>query len=131
MDMVERRIAILVLLVDQHRMALRERAALGILAGQPHRMTFAQERAEGECLAGRPVDAVALLDRLGARVEKALDRAVDMETRRHRADPLADLLELLDRKAGIAAARIVGELRDLETGPASVEPVGLVGFVAL
>ena len=35
--MIERRIAVLVLLVDQHRMALGERAALGVLAGQPDR----------------------------------------------------------------------------------------------
>ena len=63
-EMVERGVAVLVLLVDQHRMALRERAALDVLAGQPHRMAFEQQRAEGQRLGGRPVDALAGLDRL-------------------------------------------------------------------
>ena len=106
-EMVERHVAVLVLLVDQHRMALREGAALAVLAGQPHRMAFEQQRAEGERLGGRPVDALAGLDRLGARVEEALDGAVDVEALRHRGDLLADLLERLDRDAGVAAARIV------------------------
>ena len=36
-EMVERRVALLGLLIEQHRMALRERAALAVLAGQAHR----------------------------------------------------------------------------------------------
>ena len=66
-EMVERGVAVLVLLVDQHRMALREGAALAVLAGQPHRMAVEQQRAERQRLGGRPVDALAGLDRLGAR----------------------------------------------------------------
>ena len=81
-EMVQRGVAVLVLLVDQHRMALRERAALGVLAGQPHRMAFEQQRAERQRLGGRPVDALAGLDRLGARIEEALDGAVDVEALR-------------------------------------------------
>ena len=65
--MVERDVAVLGLLVDQHRMALREGAALAVLAGEPHRMAVEQQRAEGERLGGRPVDALAGLDRLAAR----------------------------------------------------------------
>src|SRR6202042_1531215 len=97
----------LALLIDQHRMALRERAALGVLTRQAHAMAVEQQRAERECLAGRPVDALAGLDRLAARVEEALDRAVDVEALRHRGDLLADLLQRRERDAGIAAARIV------------------------
>ena len=43
----------------------------------------------------------------------------------------ADLLERLERRAGLAAARIVGVARRLDVGPAAVEPVGAVGLVAL
>ena len=82
-QMIERRVALLGLLVEQHRMALREGAALGILAGQADRVAFLEQRAEGERLGGRPVDALAGLDRLGAVVEEALDGAVDVEAFRH------------------------------------------------
>src|SRR5260370_14186571 len=119
-DVIERRVAVLVFLVDQHRMTLRERAALGILTGELYRMAFAQQRAESERLAGRPVDALAGVDRLGAGGEEALDGAVDVEALRHRGDLLSALAQLLDRKAGVAAARIIRRLRDLEAGPAPV-----------
>ena len=76
-------------------MALRERAALGILAGQAHRMAFFEQRAERQRLASRPVDALAAFDRLGAIVEEALDRLVDVEALRHRGDLLADRLAAL------------------------------------
>src|SRR5580704_5576074 len=130
-EMIERRVAVLVLLVDQHRMALRERAAFGILAGQPHPVTLLQQRAEGECFAGRPVDIAAGLDRLAAAVEEAIERAMQMKALRPRRDLVADLLEFSDLDAGMAAARIVGLARPLESGPAAVEPIGLVGAVAL
>src|SRR5215813_12254347 len=94
-------------------------------------MALAQERAERERLRGRPVDAFAGLDRLGAGGEEALDGAVDVEILRHRRDLAADLLQLLDSEAGIAAARVVGHFRDLEAGPAAVEPIRLVRLVAL
>ena len=70
-------------------------------------MSVEQERAERQRFAGRPVDALAGLDRLAAIVEKALDRLVRVEAVRHRGDLLADLLERLDRDAGVAAAWIV------------------------
>ena len=130
-EVVERVVTLLGLLVEDHRMALRERAALGVLAGQAHAMAFLEQRAERQRLAGRPIDAFTGFDRLGAVVEKALHRAVDVEAVRHPGDGLADCLELVDRQAGIAAARIVGVLRSLEAGPAAVEPIGLVGLVAL
>src|SRR5207247_4769468 len=92
---------------------------------------FAQQRAESQRLAGRPVDALAGVDRLGAGGEEALDGAVGMKALRHRGDLLSDLAQLLDREAGVAAPRIVRHLRDLEAGPAAVEPVGFVRAIAL
>ena len=129
-EMVERRVAFLGLLIEQHRMALREGAALRILAGQADRMAFLEQRAEGERFRGGPVDALAGLDRLGAMIEEALDRLVDVEALRHGRDLLADLAQLADVDAGIAAARILDSAGDLEPRPAAVEPVGLVRLVA-
>jgi hypothetical protein len=56
---------------------------------------------------------------------------MQMKARRQRGDLVADLLELCDLDAGMAAARIVGLARPLESGPAAVEPIGFVGAVAL
>ena len=130
-QMIERRVARLGALIEQHRMALREGAALGILSGQPHRMAVQQQRAEGQRLAGRPVDAFAGLDRLAPVFEEARDGAMDLEIVRHAGDLLADLLQLGDIDAGDAAARIVAFGAGLHAGPAAVEPVGLVRLVAL
>ena len=130
-EMIERRVALLGFLIEQHRMALREGAALAVLAGEPHPVAFEQQRAEGERLAGRPIDARAGLDRFAPVFEKAVERAVQMEVRRQRRDLAADLLERRDLDAGMAAARIVGIVGALEAGPAAVEPIGLVGAIAL
>src|SRR3954469_14444160 len=123
--MTKRRVARLALLIDQHRMALRERAALRILARQAHTMAVEQQRAEGERLTGRPVNPFAALDRLAAIVEESLDRAVDVETLRYRGELAADLLECRDRHAGVAATRILDVVGKLELLPLSIEPVGL------
>ena len=64
-----------------------------------------EERAEGECLAGRPVDAVAGFDRLATGVEEPLDGAVDMEVRRRRGD--LDAFQLrINQKILIARRKI-------------------------
>jgi len=55
-------------------MALRERAALAVLSGKPHGKSLDQQRAERQRLGGRPVDALARLDRLGAIVTKTITR---------------------------------------------------------
>src|SRR3982074_3148798 len=129
-EMIERRIAALVLLIDQHRMPLREGAALGVLSRQPDGRAFLQQRAERQRLAGRPVDAEAGLDRLGAVFQEPLHRTMQPETVGHLGDPAADILEYRDIDAGNAAARIFFLVRRLEAGPLAVQPVGLVGLVA-
>ena len=97
-EMVERRVAFLGFLIEQHRMALREGAAFRILAGQAHPVAFLEQRAEGERLGGRPVDALAGLDRLGAVIEEALDGLVDVEALRDARDLLADLAQLFAQR---------------------------------
>src|SRR3990170_6156765 len=122
-EMVERRVAALVFLVDQHRMPLREGAALGVLPRQPDMTAFLQQRAERQRLSGRPVDADAGIDRLGAVLQEPLHRAMDPETVGYLGDPAADILEYLDIDAGHAAARILFLIGRLESSPFAVEPV--------
>ena len=61
-DVVQRDVFVLVGLVDQHRVALAERAALAVLAGQADAAALQQQRAERQRLAGGPVDALAGLE---------------------------------------------------------------------
>src|SRR6202040_4101505 len=71
------------------------------------------------------------LYRLAAAVKEPVERAMQMKARRQGGDLFADLLELCDLDAGMAAARVVGLARPLDPGPAAIEPVGFVGAVAL
>ena len=64
--MLHRRVALARVHVVQHEVAMRERAALGVLAGQADRDAVGQQRAEGERLGVAPVDA-ALADRAARR----------------------------------------------------------------
>src|SRR5207237_111874 len=91
-EVIERRVAALVLLVDQHRVALRERAALRVLSGQPHVMAFLQQRAERQGFAGRPVDSGAALDRFRAIIQEASDGAMNPKAVGHLGDLAADAL---------------------------------------
>ncbi len=63
-DVVERIVALFVLLVHEARVALREGAAGRVLTGQTHRVALGQERAKGQCLAGGPVKAFAGVEHL-------------------------------------------------------------------
>ena len=59
-----------VLLVDEHRVTLHERAAPGVLPGEADRGALHEQRAEGEELAHAPVDA-ALAHASSARAHRA------------------------------------------------------------
>ena len=83
-DVLERRVAALGLLVDQHRVALREGAALAVLARQAHREALVEQRAEGQVLGHRPVDAGRRLHHLAAALQQALDGLVGVEVLRDR-----------------------------------------------
>ncbi len=110
-------------------MALREGAALDVLARQADGIAGGKQRAEGQRLGRRPVDVAADLDRLLAVVEEAADRAVDMQLLGHFGELAADLAQRLQRHGGGAAPRPVAGLGHLDAGPGAVEPVGLVGAV--
>ena len=69
-DVVDRDVARFGLLIDQHRVAMRERAAAAVLAGQPDMRALGAQRADRQRLGGRPVDALA-----GSRSRRASPRA--------------------------------------------------------
>src|SRR4029450_3504988 len=98
-------------------MTLGEGATFAVLSGQADAMAFGDQRTEGERLRGRPVDALAGLDRLGAVVEEALDGAVKVEDGRHHGDLGADLLERRHRDPGGPAPRDVARLGGLQSRP--------------
>src|SRR5204863_1924912 len=125
-EVIVRRVAALVLLVDQHRVALRERAALGVLSGQPHVVTLLQQRAEGQGFAGRPVDPGAALDRFHAIIQETCDGPVNPEAVRHLGDLAADVLEHGNIDAGDAAARLLFLIGVIEARTVAVVLYGLV-----
>src|SRR5262249_57507794 len=82
--MIERRVTLLSVLIEQHRVTLRKRAALAVLARKTNAMPFLQQRAKCERLARCPINALAALDRFYAGVKKSLDRPVDGQALRNR-----------------------------------------------
>ena len=88
-------------------MALREGAALAILAGQADREALLDECRERQVLGHGPVDTLAGLDHLAAALEQAADGLVGVEILRQRGDAPADLLQRVDGNARIAASRLV------------------------
>ncbi len=125
--MVERDVFLFRLLVGEDGVALAERAALAILAGETDAEAFVEQGAEGERFAGRPVDALAGLEHVFLLGELAGDLAVEIEGAGHRRHRLADHLQLVGRDRGLAAALVAG--CGGETGPGAFQPIGLVGLV--
>src|SRR6202011_4323512 len=103
-------------------------AALGVLAGKPHRIALVDKRRESKRLAHCPVDALACLDHLAPIVEEAPNGAMDVESVGNRSEATTDFGEPRAVDAGAATAIVLDSgLRRLKTGPAAVEPIGFVG----
>ena len=81
-------------------MALAERAALGVLAGQTDRVAVAQQRREGERLGVRPVDPLAINERLAPALELLDELGMDGEAVADAQQLLVELLQhaRLDRR---------------------------------
>src|SRR4030095_12981328 len=99
------------------RMALREGAATGILAAEPHRRAFGEQRAPGQRLAGRPVDVLAGVDGLALLLELAGDLAVEVEAFRRLAQRMAHRRQPLHVDGRHALAVLLAR-RDREDGRA-------------
>ena len=77
----ERRVRLAGVHVVQHRVAVRERAALGVLAGDAHADALDEQRRERQRLGVSPVDRAGV-DRVAAARQRALHRRVQLERRR-------------------------------------------------
>ena len=126
-QMIQRDVALLRLLVDEHGVALGKRAAAGILAGKPHPRALDKQGPEGKRLGRRPVDALAALDHPALGVEQAQDAAMHVEILGRPGQRQPDFLENLDARHRIAPADVARG--HLEAGPGAFQPVGLVGLV--
>ena len=83
-DMVERHVARFGLLVDQHAVALREGAALAVLAGEAHRIALVEQACRRRAPRPSPSRCPAPVSiAVCAVVEEALDRLVEVEALRH------------------------------------------------
>ncbi len=80
--------------VDQRGVPLGERAAPGVLAGEPHRAALQHQRAEGEQLSGPPVH-VAVAGHRDPPVDLRLEAGVDGETFRRVGVGVTDALDHL------------------------------------
>jgi len=84
----------------EHRVAVREGAALDVLAGDADRVAFGEQGGEGEPFAQAPVEVRAGLEGLGLEVELALDLRVRGEVGRHLPEVRGDLAEELGADRG-------------------------------
>ena len=85
---------------------MRERSALGVLAGQADMEAFLQQRAERQCSAMAQSKPFAGLEHLAPASSRRWMVLCGCEVLRHRRDAAADVLQHVNRDAGIAAARL-------------------------
>ncbi len=76
-------------------MAVREGAPLGVLAGEADRRPVGEERAEGERLGLRPVDAALLAEHVPPALERLRELRVDYEAVGHGEELLVQRAQLL------------------------------------
>ena len=99
--MSQREILLLGLVVDQHGVALVERAALGILTGQTHGIPFEDERAVGQQFGEAEVDRSLAVTHLGTLLVQLDDFRVHVKASRRANQPVGDFGELLPAEAGV------------------------------
>ena len=82
-------VPLLAILVVQHRVAVRERAAADVLAGQPHAVALVEQRRVGERLAHAPVERQLALAHRAAVGDHLLDARMQLEAVGHRRERFA------------------------------------------
>ena len=102
---LDRRDPLAGLRVVQHEVALRERAALGVLAGQAHRRALGQQRRVGQRLGLRPVDAAVRADRRAPALELLDQLRVDGEALGNPQQLFVERLQALGRDRGLDVRR--------------------------
>src|SRR5258705_12999381 len=128
-DVLQRGVAPLGLLIDQHRMALGERATLDILPREADREALLEQRAECELLSHGPVDALAGPDHLATALDEALHSLVRVEIAGDGGRAAAYLLQDIHRDAGVAAPLLL--VYRAKSRPAAIEPIGFVRSIGV
>ncbi len=116
-----------ILLIDQHRMALRESAATAILPRKAYMCAFDQQSAERQSFGGGPIDALAGLHHLALGFQLLGDFRIQIETVRHAGDAIADFAQNVGIDAGLAVAVVAAG--DFQPLPTAFQPIGFVRFV--
>ncbi len=113
-------------------MALAEGTAARILPGQAHTEPFGHEAAERQCLGGGPIEPFTAGEHLLLGLEHAAKGLVDRQVAGDAGQRTAKAVEqlLVDRRFDIATRTFrIGRL--VHAGPATAEPVCLIGLVVL
>ena len=97
--------------VPECRVPLAERATRRVLAGQPDRRAFIEQRCEGEELRVAPVDPrLVVAEGIGTPLELLAELGVDREPVRHGGDRRVELAKPGQRHGGLGLGRLL--LRD-------------------
>src|SRR5688500_3230483 len=95
--MLQRRVLLGRLRVEEDRMTLAEGAACAVLADESNRIALEQERAERQQLGEGPVERLALLELVQPGFQHAGRLRMSMEAGRDARGGLRDLLQRLER----------------------------------
>src|SRR5262245_48583192 len=110
--MLERNVPLAGPRVPEPGVALAERAAHRVLAAQPDRCPLAQERAEGQELGVRPVDALLIaLESSRALVQLLRELGMDLESLGNQGHAGVEIPKLLDRHGRLRLAKLLGRQR--------------------
>src|SRR5216684_109499 len=99
--MREREVVVLRFRVNEHGVALAERAALRILPREAHGVALEKYGAERQHFGKTIIDGTLTMPHFGALFEKLRDFRVDVKSFRHSNEAVGDYRELLRREAGI------------------------------
>ena len=121
----ERHVLLARLLVDDRGVAVAEGAAAAVLAGEPHRRAFDQQRSEGERLAEPPIDRPVLGHDLAPPLEHRDELRVHREIRAASSPDRSE--SCASCSTGTAVTGSVLGLGAREAGPGAARLEGLVG----
>ena len=94
-DRGDRHVVFVVVLVVDHRVAVREGATLYVLARYPDVVSLVYQRSKGQSLSSSPVDSLSLFDGFYTLLKDLLDLSVPLAFAGESGDRNSDLPELL------------------------------------
>ena len=92
-DVIDRDVALLGLLIHEHRVPVRERTAAAVLPGETDVGSLGTQCADRQRFGGRPIDAVTGFDRGALRFQLSGDLAVEVKAIRNRDEAMPNLAQ--------------------------------------